>query len=78
MSGDGFSAGLNFISFQNTPARLFGTLKNWQKGEQVELEPNFFPGINAFLKVQSAGVFIVPPVGAQEIFPGSSIFLSSK
>ena len=77
-SGDGFIAGLNFISFQNTPARLFGTLMNWQKGEQVELEHNFFPGFNAFLKVQSAGVFIVPPVRTQEIFPGSSIFVTSK
>lgn len=74
----GFIAGLNFISFQNTPERLFGALTNWRKGAPFESEPTFFPGINAFLRVLSAGIFLVPPNGKEEIFPGSSIFLSSS
>jgi deferrochelatase/peroxidase EfeB len=74
----GFIAGLNFISFQNTPERLFGALTSWRKGNQFESNPAFFPGINGFLRVRSAGIFIVPPNRKNEIFPGSSIFLSSS
>jgi deferrochelatase/peroxidase EfeB len=74
----GFIAGLNFISFQNTPERLFGALTSWRKGKQFESDPTFFPGINGFLRVLSAGIFLVPPNRREEIFPGSSIFQSSS
>ncbi len=74
----GFIAGLNFISFQNTPERLFGSLTSWQKGKQFETEPTFFPGINSFLRVHSAGIFLVPPICNEDTFPGSSIFTSSR
>lgn len=65
-------AGLNFISFQNDPARLMFMLtdQNWMGKSNFggELVAN----MSKVLSVQVSGIFLVPPL--EEPFPGSSIF----
>jgi deferrochelatase/peroxidase EfeB len=82
----GLRAGLNFISFQNDPRRLFNTLTNWSL--QKSVKPNKWDPqesssepklqLNSYFRVGAAGVFLVPPYDDNEIFPGSSIFTSAK
>jgi Dyp-type peroxidase family len=66
--------GLNFVSFQNTPERLFraltygDTLFKKNTGQITGL------GLNGFLSVLVAGIFLVPPLVNGEAFPGSQIF----
>jgi len=71
-------AGLNFVSFQNTPERAFNTLTSWTKYEKkYSAEPkNMRLKFNKYLSVISAGLFFVPPTEEGSFFPGSSIFLS--
>jgi Dyp-type peroxidase family len=74
----GFRAGLNFVSFQDTPQRLFRilTTPGWLGGTNFGGDPdNPLPGMDRFLQIRAAGVFLVPPVVDNEVFPGSSIFL---
>ena len=82
----GFRWGLNFVSFQDTPERLFrmltqpGWLGNTNFGgnpnspEDGVLEPPV-PGMDRLLYVQAAGIYLVPPLSSTEKFPGSSLFL---
>jgi deferrochelatase/peroxidase EfeB len=70
-------AGLNFVSFQDNPERLFAILKSegWLGdsnfgGAQELLPPAGLP----LLTVAAAGVFLCPPVSGDEVFPGQSIF----
>jgi len=82
----GLRAGLNFISFQNDPRRLFNTLTKWGEQKTVKsskwtpqdssLSPRLL--LNSYFRVGAAGVFLVPPHNDNEIFPGSSIFSSAK
>lgn len=72
----GFTAGLNFVSFQDHPDRLTGILGDdgWLGevnfgGEEGNLED--------FLTVQAAGMYVVPPT-KDKGFPGSGIFLSDE
>jgi len=69
-----FSAGLNFVSFQNSPEKIYNLLrygfnKNYDnEGNKPGLE------LSDFVRVESAGIFFVPPFSRQEKFPGSIIF----
>jgi deferrochelatase/peroxidase EfeB len=75
----GFRTGLNFVSFQDTPERLRrmltqdGWLGRTNFGGDLD---NPLPDMNRLLTVRSAGVFLVPPVVEEEVFPGASIFFS--
>jgi deferrochelatase/peroxidase EfeB len=68
--------GLNFVSFQNTPQRLFNTLTSWTKYEKrySETPKNMYLKFNKYLSVISAGLYFVPPMEEGAPFPGSSIF----
>jgi Dyp-type peroxidase family len=82
----GLRAGLNFISFQNDPRRLFNTLTNWSgqnaiKSRKWDPQVSGVPPrlqLNSYFRVGAAGVFLVPPHDDNEFFPGSSIFSSAK
>jgi Dyp-type peroxidase family len=70
-----FRAGLNFVSFQNDPGRLFFILTdpNWLGntnfgGNQINKH-----GLDRLLSVLAAGIFFVPAV--ERPFPGSSILI---
>ncbi len=74
----GFKAGLNFLSFQDTPERLLriltqdGCLGNTNFGGDPE---NLLPGMYRLRTVRAGGgLFLAPPVTDDEPFPGSSIF----
>ena len=70
----GFKAGLNFISFQNNPQRVFNIMTKWgmQKNSSDSLK------LNRYFSVVSAGVFLVPPSDLQDRFPGSSIYFKDQ
>jgi deferrochelatase/peroxidase EfeB len=65
--------GLNFVSFQNDPGRLFFILTdpNWL-GNTNFGGPGQIYGMADLLSVLAAGVFFVPP--NEKSFPGASIF----
>lgn len=65
--------GLNFITFQNDPGRLFFILTdpNWL-GNTNFGGTGKIHGMDDFLSVLAAGVFFVPP--DEKSFPGASIF----
>jgi deferrochelatase/peroxidase EfeB len=69
----GFRAGLNFVSFQDTPRRLTRMLTQagWLGSTNFGGEAGSHAGL---LRVRAAGIFLVPPVNPQETFPGESIF----
>jgi Dyp-type peroxidase family len=74
----GFRAGLNFVSFQDTPERLFRILEQdkWLGKTNFAGDPeNPLPGMDRFLTVRAGGIFLVPPVVEEELFPGSSILI---
>ena len=74
----GFRTGLNFVSFQDTPERLFRILKQdkWLGRTNFGGDPDKpLPGMDRFLTVRAGGIFLVPPVVEGELFPGSSIFI---
>jgi deferrochelatase/peroxidase EfeB len=68
-----FRVGLNFISFQNDPSRLFFILTdpNWMGKSNFGGEPSE-SGVFDLLSVLAAGLFFVPP--HEKPFPGVSIF----
>jgi len=82
----GIMAGLNFISFQNDPKRLFNTMTSWNEKKAVmfnkwqnkNLSSLARLALNSYFRVGAAGLFLVPPFNDNEIFPGSSIFFSTK
>jgi len=75
----GFRVGLNFVSFQSTPASLIQLLEaqNWLRGINFGGDPAI-PGDEpvVLISARAAGVFLVPPIedpppaGAAERFPG--------
>jgi deferrochelatase/peroxidase EfeB len=76
----GFRAGLNFVSFQDTPERLrrILTTSKWLGSTNFGGDPAIpIPGMDRFLSVRAAGVFLVPPVLDSEVFPGASIFFEA-
>jgi len=68
-----FKLGLNFISFQNDPARLFFILTHpdWMGNSSFGGPPNE-SGMHKLFSVISAGFFFVPPI--QNPFPGADLF----
>jgi deferrochelatase/peroxidase EfeB len=73
----GFRPGLNFVSFQDTPERLFRMLTQdtWLGRTNFGGDPNHqLPGMDRLLTVRAAGVYLVPPVVDGEPFPGASIW----
>ncbi len=66
--------GLNFVSFQNDPGRLFFILTdpNWMGNVSFGGNPNI-KGMDKLFSVLAAGVFFVPRVGRP--FPGANIFM---
>ncbi|PSB04495.1 Dyp-type peroxidase [Merismopedia glauca] len=77
-SANGWSFGLNFVSFQDTPARVIQMLSrtSWLKDVNFGGDPNTQPpGTSGLLSVEAAGIYLVPPVVETEKFPGESIFL---
>jgi deferrochelatase/peroxidase EfeB len=66
--------GLNFVSFQNDPGRLFFILTdpNWMGNVSFGGNPNI-NAIDKLFSVLAAGVFFVPRVGRP--FPGANIFM---
>ena len=65
--------GLNFLSFQNDPARLLFILTdpNWLGNSSFGGDSQF-KDINNLLHVQACGIFFIPKI--EKPFPGSSIF----
>jgi deferrochelatase/peroxidase EfeB len=73
----GFIPGLNFVSFQNTPERLFRALTYQQTRFQNSHAYNSLPNLNQFMSVLAAGIFFVPPTTHGEPFPGAEIFFKN-
>jgi deferrochelatase/peroxidase EfeB len=71
--GPGFRAGLNFVSFQDTPARLLRMLTagGWLGGATFGGDEERLPELASLLSVYGAGIYFVPPVAAGEPFPGA-------
>jgi hypothetical protein len=71
-----FRAGLNFVSFQDTPERLTGMLtsEGWLGRVNFGGDPDRQPvGMENMLSVYAAGLFLVPPRRNGEPFPGASV-----
>ena len=70
----GFRAGLNFVSFQDTPARLLRMLTagGWLGGVNFGGDEERLPELASLLSVFGAGIYFVPPVAAGEVFPGAA------
>ncbi|MDX6680368.1 MAG: deferrochelatase/peroxidase EfeB [Solirubrobacteraceae bacterium] len=70
----GFRAGLNFVSFQDTPARLLKmlTAAGWLGGANFGGDELGHPELASLLSVHAAGVYFVAPVVAGEPFPGAA------
>jgi hypothetical protein len=66
--------GLNFVSFQNDPGRLFFILTdpNWMGNVSFGGNPNI-PGMDRLLSILAAGIFFVPRVASP--FPGANIIM---
>jgi deferrochelatase/peroxidase EfeB len=69
-----FSVGLNFISFQNTPERLFKTLTYFQKLQTKDSQHQKQLHLSDFTSVRAGGIFLAPPTNDYESFPGETIF----
>jgi len=74
----GIMAGLNFVSFQSTPERVFRSLTYQTREGRMKREFAVTQGLDNFLSVWAAGTFLVPPVARDEEFPGAAIFFSNR
>jgi deferrochelatase/peroxidase EfeB len=70
----GFRAGLNFVSFQDTPGRLLRMLTagGWLGGTTFGGDEARLPELASLLSVYGAGIYFAPPVVAGEAFPGAA------
>ena len=70
----GFRAGLNFVSFQDTPGRLLRMLTagGWLGGVTFGGDEARLPELASLLSVYGAGIYFAPPVVAGEAFPGAA------
>jgi hypothetical protein len=66
-------AGLNFVSFQDTPARLLRMLTagGWLGGVNFGGDQQRRPELASLLTAYPAAIYFVPPVHAAEAFPGA-------
>ena len=74
-----FRLGLNFVSFQDTPARLLQILCSggWLGGVNFGGDPDRQPpGMDRLLSVYAAGIYLLPPRG--DPFPGASVFGAAR
>ena len=72
----GFRVGLNFISYQNDPSKLIRILQEgFGRNIHTNKESNT---LEDYFSVRSAGIFLVPPLATNDLFPGMSIFLDSS
>jgi Dyp-type peroxidase family len=74
----GFTAGLNFVSFQNTPDRLLRSLTYQQPSHPKSQGTSILPRLDQYMSVLAAGLFFVPPKVQYEPFPGSRIFFNER
>jgi deferrochelatase/peroxidase EfeB len=76
----GFRAGLNFVSFQDTPGRLLRMLTagGWLGGANFGGDEERLPQLASLLSVYAAGVYFVAPIVAGEAFPGASALGSAS
>lgn len=75
-SPSGFRAGLNFISYQSSPIKLHNILtKGLGKANFGGPETTNGPEKDKLLSVIAAGLFLVPPLTTNELFPGERIFI---
>lgn len=75
--GRELSLGLNFVSFQDTPARVMFmlTTPGWLGDVNFGGDPGQpLPGIQSLLSVAAGAVFLCPPAVEGEKYPGRSIF----
>ena len=73
-----FRAGLNFISYQNTPKRLINLLtrEGWLGRTNFGGDPdNPIDGSDKIISVSEAGFYFVPPSIEGELFPGARILI---
>lgn len=73
----GFRLGLNFVSFQDTPARVVEILRmdGWLGQVNFGGDPQAQPaGMESLLSVYAAGIYFAPPVVPGEPFPGAGAF----
>jgi deferrochelatase/peroxidase EfeB len=69
--------GLNFVSFQDHPARVTFMLKQpgWLGGTNFGGDPSSLaPNFEKLLEVEAAGIFLVPPRDDALRFPGATVF----
>jgi deferrochelatase/peroxidase EfeB len=82
----GFRVGLNFVSFQNTPAKLIGMLtrETWlgatnfggdAGGRMLRGENSGSDETPQLLSAVTTGMFLVPPRSAREPFPGARVLV---
>jgi Dyp-type peroxidase family len=77
----GFRAGLNFVSFQDTPGRLLRMLTagGWLGGANFGGDEERLAELASLLSVYAAGVYFVPPAaGAGEAFPGAAALAPAR
>jgi deferrochelatase/peroxidase EfeB len=77
----GFRAGLNFVSFQDTPSRLISILtrQDWMGGANFGGDiTQALPGMSSLLKVRAAGIYMVPALDDSLPFPGAEFFTQIK
>jgi deferrochelatase/peroxidase EfeB len=70
----GFRAGLNFVSFQDTPQRVLQmlTMQGWLGSTNFGGDQANSPGLQHLLTVYGGGIYLVPPVSDGDVFPGAS------
>ena len=75
----GFQAGLNFVSFQDTPARLLEMLtqRNWLASTNFGGDQDTHPQLSTLLTVYAAAIYAVPPAIDGEAFPGAAALAPS-
>jgi Dyp-type peroxidase family len=71
-------AGLNFVSFQNSPERVFRALSYRPITSQDAPSTGALPNLDRFMSVLAAGLFFVPPKVQGELFPGAQIFFGDR
>jgi len=74
----GILAGLNFVSFQNTPERLYRALTYQRIIAKNGLESSSVPNLDRLMSIFAAGIFFVPPKVQGEPFPGAQIFFNNS
>ncbi|MFF5522560.1 hypothetical protein [Streptomyces coeruleorubidus] len=72
----GFRAGLNFVSFQDTPDRVLRVLtqRGWLGGVDFGGSPGPDGPAGRLLSVRAGGTYLVPPVHPAAPYPGAEVF----